>query len=265
MVRASGRLLTGSSVLFVLVCVCSSALNCTYSFRPQEQESEGTWWKSSNWFRVENDQAVTPDASSPTSKPSDAVAEGVPGGASVFNRFSTRIKEANVKEGDPETEENQSKRQKTVKRKALLSVEGIEGYGERVLVAISDLIALPLRHPDMFRSIGVRPSCGIMLNGATGSGKSLLMEKCVEYLGNIHYQAVNGCDLLTKPPPEDGVKILERMFEVASKNAPSLIFVDNLEEISREFKTVVLFQDNNFCVRPIYIHTSLCGRVSRLN
>ena len=159
-----------------------------------------------------------------------------------YTRHNDLIKVPNLVGEDIEEVERQlSKRQKTTqtaRRKTLLSVEGIEGYGERVLRDVSDLIALPLRHPAMFRGVGVRPSCGIVLTGATGSGKSMLMEKCVEYLGKIHYQAVNATDLLTKPPPEDGVKILERMFTVAAKNAPSLIFIDQIEEIGREYKTV---------------------------
>ena len=110
-----------------------------------------------------------------------------------------------------------------------VTYEDIGGLGEE-LKKVREMIELPLRHPEIFEKLGVEPPKGVLLYGPPGTGKTLLA-KAVANESNANFIAINGPELMSKFYGESE-KNLRAVFEEAEKNAPSIIFIDEIDAIA---------------------------------
>jgi len=107
--------------------------------------------------------------------------------------------------------------------------EDIGGVKEAVK-KIREMVELPLRHPELFERLGIESPKGVLLYGAPGTGKTLLA-KAVANESEAHFISIAGPELVSKFVGESEQKLRE-IFEEAEKNAPSIIFMDELDAIA---------------------------------
>ncbi|XP_039826104.1 cell division cycle protein 48 homolog [Panicum virgatum] len=109
---------------------------------------------------------------------------------------------------------------------------GYDGVGgmRKQLAQIRELVELPLRHPQLFKSIGVKPPKGILLYGPPGSGKTLIARAVANETGAFFF-CINGPEIMSKMAGESESN-LRKAFEEAEKNAPSIIFIDEIDSIA---------------------------------
>ncbi|CAM0880460.1 unnamed protein product [Alopecurus aequalis] len=98
------------------------------------------------------------------------------------------------------------------------------------MAQIRELVELPLRHPQLFKSIGVKPPKGILLYGPPGSGKTLIARAVANETGAFFF-CINGPEIMSKMAGESESN-LRKAFEEAEKNAPSIIFIDEIDSIA---------------------------------
>ena len=91
-------------------------------------------------------------------------------------------------------------------------------------------VELPLRHPQLFKTIGVKPPKGILLYGPPGSGKTLIARAVANETGAFFF-LINGPEIMSKLAGESESN-LRKAFEEAEKNAPSIIFIDEIDSIA---------------------------------
>jgi SpoVK/Ycf46/Vps4 family AAA+-type ATPase len=84
-------------------------------------------------------------------------------------------------------------------------------------------VELPLRHPQLFKTIGVKPPKGILLYGPPGSGKTLIARAVANETGAFFF-LINGPEIMSKLAGESESN-LRKAFEEAEKNAPAIIFI----------------------------------------
>jgi transitional endoplasmic reticulum ATPase len=92
------------------------------------------------------------------------------------------------------------------------------------------MIELPLRHPELFRRLGVEAPKGVILHGPPGTGKTLLA-KAVANETNANFYTIGGPEIMSKYYGESEER-LRNVFQEAQKNAPSIIFIDELDSIA---------------------------------
>jgi transitional endoplasmic reticulum ATPase len=95
---------------------------------------------------------------------------------------------------------------------------------------IREMIELPLRHPQLFKTLGVKPPRGVLLYGPPGSGKTLIARAVANETG-AHCIVINGPEIMSKMAGEAEAN-LRRAFEEAEKNSPAIIFVDEIDSIA---------------------------------
>ncbi|KAM1166001.1 hypothetical protein ACFX2G_025790 [Malus domestica] len=99
-----------------------------------------------------------------------------------------------------------------------------------VIAQIRKLVELPLRHPQLFKSIGVKLPKGILLYGPPGTGKTLIARAVANEMGAFSF-CINGPEIVSKMARESENN-LKKAFEEAEKNAPSIIFIDEIDSIT---------------------------------
>lgn len=107
--------------------------------------------------------------------------------------------------------------------------EDIGGLG-RELQLVREMIELPLRHPELFQRLGVEPPKGVLLYGPPGTGKTLIA-KAVANEVDAHFITLSGPEIMSKYYGESE-KQLREVFEEAEQNAPSIIFIDEIDAIA---------------------------------
>jgi len=95
---------------------------------------------------------------------------------------------------------------------------------------VREMIELPLRHPEIFDRLGIDPPKGVLLHGAPGTGKTLLAKSVASESGS-NFVAINGPEVMSKFVGEAEKKIRE-IFEEAAENAPTVIFIDEIDAIA---------------------------------
>jgi len=110
-----------------------------------------------------------------------------------------------------------------------VTYEDIGGLHEEIR-RTREMIELPLRHPELFHRLGIDPPKGVLLYGPPGCGKTLLA-KAVATESEANFFAINGPEIMSKFYGESE-KRLREIFEKAQKNAPSIIFIDELDAIA---------------------------------
>ncbi|MGC9146802.1 MAG: CDC48 family AAA ATPase [Infirmifilum sp.] len=95
---------------------------------------------------------------------------------------------------------------------------------------IREMVELPLKHPELFKRLGIDPPKGILLYGPPGTGKTLLA-KAVANETDSYFIAINGPEIMSKFYGESEQRLRE-IFEEATKNAPAIIFIDEIDAIA---------------------------------
>lgn len=95
---------------------------------------------------------------------------------------------------------------------------------------VREMIELPLRHPEIFERIGIEAPKGVLLHGPPGTGKTLLA-KAVANETNANFYSIGGPEIMSKFYGESEEKLRE-IFKEAQENAPSIIFIDEIDSIA---------------------------------
>ncbi len=105
-------------------------------------------------------------------------------------------------------------------------VGGLDDELERV----REMIELPMRHPELFRTLGIEPPRGVLLHGPPGTGKTLIA-KAVANEVDAHFLTVSGPEIMSKYYGESEERLRE-VFEEAAENEPAIVFIDELDSIA---------------------------------
>ena len=117
-----------------------------------------------------------------------------------------------------------------------ITYDDIGGLREQVQ-KIREMVELPLRHPELFRCLGIEPPKGVLLYGPPGTGKTLLA-KAVANEANAYFIAINGPEIMSKFVGEAEER-LRNVFEEAQENAPAIIFIDEIDAIAPKREDVL--------------------------
>jgi len=107
---------------------------------------------------------------------------------------------------------------------------------DRQIQKVREMIELPIKHPEVFVKLGIEPPKGILLHGPPGTGKTLLA-KAVAAESGANFFSIAGPEIMNKYYGESE-KQLRKIFEDARKNAPSIIFIDELDSIASKREEV---------------------------
>ena len=125
---------------------------------------------------------------------------------------------------------------KVNKRVALLNVSGgivtyddVGGLTDEIQ-RIREMVELPLKHPELFHRLNIDPPKGVLFYGPSGTGKTL-MAKAVSQESNAYFISINGPEIMSKFYGASEGRLRE-IFDDAEKNAPSIIFIDEIDSIA---------------------------------
>ncbi|ADM27979.1 AAA family ATPase, CDC48 subfamily [Ignisphaera aggregans DSM 17230] len=108
---------------------------------------------------------------------------------------------------------------------------------EEVKEKIREIVELPLKHPELFERLGIEPPKGILLYGPPGCGKTLLAKALANETG-AYFIPINGPEIMSKFYGESEQR-LRQIFDEAKKNAPAIIFIDEIDALAPKREEVV--------------------------
>ena len=112
---------------------------------------------------------------------------------------------------------------------ATVTYEDIGGLKEE-LQKVREMIELPLKHAELFERLGIDPPKGVLLYGPPGTGKTLIA-KAVANEAGANFYSIQGPEIMSKYYGQSEERLREK-FEEAQKNAPSILFIDELDSIA---------------------------------
>lgn len=121
------------------------------------------------------------------------------------------------------------KNEGAVKKDSRVSYEDIGGLSKQIQ-RIREMIELPLKYPEVFNRLGIEAPKGVLLYGPPGTGKTLIA-RAVANETDAFFIHVNGPEIMHKFYGESEARLRE-IFDTASANAPSIIFLDEIDSIS---------------------------------
>jgi len=104
------------------------------------------------------------------------------------------------------------------------------GGCRKQMAQIREMVELPLRHPQLFKSIGIKPPRGVLMFGPPGTGKTLMARAVANETGAFFF-LINGPEIMSKMAGESESN-LRKAFEEAEKNSPAIIFIDEIDSIA---------------------------------
>ena len=110
-----------------------------------------------------------------------------------------------------------------------VTYEDIGGLKEE-LMKVREMIELPLKHAELFERLGIDPPKGVLLYGPPGTGKTLIA-KAVASEAGANFYSIQGPEIMSKYYGQSEERLREK-FEEAQKNAPSVLFIDELDSIA---------------------------------
>jgi len=121
-----------------------------------------------------------------------------------------------------------------IKREDEEKLDGV-GYDDiggcrKQMALIREMIELPLRHPGLFKTLGVKPPRGVLLYGPPGSGKTLIARAIANETGAFFF-LLNGPEIMSKMAGQ-AEENLRKAFEEADANQPAIIFIDEIDSIA---------------------------------
>ncbi|MEW5929194.1 MAG: CDC48 family AAA ATPase [Gemmatimonadota bacterium] len=114
-------------------------------------------------------------------------------------------------------------------RRADVTYDDIGGLGNTV-EQVREMIELPLKHPELFQRLGIDPPKGVLLHGPPGTGKTLLA-KAVANEADAQFYHIAGPEIMGRHYGESEQRLRE-IFQEAQQNAPSIIFIDEIDSIA---------------------------------
>ena len=110
-----------------------------------------------------------------------------------------------------------------------ISYEDIGGLDSE-LEQVREMIELPMRHPELFKRLGIEPPKGVLLHGPPGTGKTLIAKSVANEI-DASFHTVSGPEIMSKYYGESEEQLRE-VFEEAQENSPAVIFMDELDSIA---------------------------------
>jgi len=110
-----------------------------------------------------------------------------------------------------------------------VSYDDLGGLGDAVR-KVKEMVELPLKHPELFKRLGIEPPKGVLLHGPPGTGKTMLA-KAVAGETSSNFITIGGPEIVSKFYGESEGKLRE-IFKEAEENAPSIIFIDEIDSIA---------------------------------
>ena len=110
-----------------------------------------------------------------------------------------------------------------------VTYEDIGGLDQE-LEQIREMIELPMRHPELFRQLGIEPPKGVLLYGPPGTGKTL-MAKAIANEIDAFFTTISGPEIMSKYYGESEEQLRD-IFEEAEQNAPAIVFIDEIDSIA---------------------------------
>ena len=107
--------------------------------------------------------------------------------------------------------------------------EDIGGLKEEV-AKVREMVEFPMKHPEIFKKLGVGAPKGVLMTGPPGTGKTLLA-KAVANETDSEFYSINGPEIMSKYYGESE-KQLRETFEKAQKNSPAIVFIDEIDSIA---------------------------------
>eukprot|EP00921_Rhytidocystis_pertsovi_P014256 GHVQ01023181.1.p1 GENE.GHVQ01023181.1~~GHVQ01023181.1.p1 ORF type:complete len:881 (+),score=86.57 GHVQ01023181.1:67-2709(+) len=104
------------------------------------------------------------------------------------------------------------------------------GGCRKQLAQIREFVEMPLRHPEVFEAVGIRPPRGVLIHGTSGSGKTTMAKAIAAETGAFLF-VINGPEIMSKLAGESEAN-LRRAFEKAVENSPSIMFIDEIDSIA---------------------------------
>ncbi|MFX0037571.1 MAG: AAA family ATPase, partial [Candidatus Hermodarchaeota archaeon] len=122
------------------------------------------------------------------------------------------------------------------KRVAVLNISGgvvtyddVGGLTDEIQ-RIREMVELPLKHPELFHRLNIDPPKGVLFHGPSGTGKTL-MAKAVSQESNANFITINGPEIMSKFYGASEGRLRD-IFREAEDNAPSIIFIDEIDSIA---------------------------------
>jgi len=135
--------------------------------------------------------------------------------------------------------------------------EDIGGLKEEIQ-RLREMVELPMRHPEIFQRLGIDPPKGVLLHGPPGCGKTLLA-RAVANESDANFFSINGPEIMSKFYGESEARLRE-IFQQAEKNAPSIIFIDELDAIAPKREEVTGEVERRVVAQLLALLDGLTGR-----
>ena len=129
---------------------------------------------------------------------------------------------------------------------------------ERELQLVREMIELPLRHPELFEKLGIKPPKGVLFFGPPGTGKTLIA-KAVANEVDAHFITLSGPEIMSKFYG-DSEKALRDKFHEGEENAPSIIFIDEIDAIAPKREEVQGEVERRIVAQLLALMDGLAGR-----
>jgi len=110
-----------------------------------------------------------------------------------------------------------------------VTYDDIGGLGDTI-TQVREMIELPLKHPELFQRLGIDPPKGVLLHGPPGTGKTLLA-RAVANEADAGFYHIAGPEIMGRFYGESEQRLRD-VFQQAQQNAPSIIFIDELDSIA---------------------------------
>lgn len=138
-----------------------------------------------------------------------------------------------------------------------VAYEDIGGLKDEVH-KVREMIELPLRHPELFEKLGVEAPKGVLLHGPPGTGKTLLA-KAVASETSANFMSIGGPEIMSKFYGESEERLRD-MFKEAAENAPSIIFIDEIDSIAPKRDEVTAETERRIVAQLLALMDGLEGR-----
>ncbi|MCL4459446.1 MAG: AAA family ATPase [Chloroflexi bacterium] len=145
----------------------------------------------------------------------------------------------------------------TAPRRFHSAYEDIGGLDEEIR-HIREMVELPIKYPELFARVGIQPPKGLLLYGPPGTGKTLIARVLASEV-RAHFIHVNGPEIMHKYYGESEARLRE-VFEEASQNAPSIIFLDEIDAIAPRRATVAGEVEKRVVAQLLALMDGLVGR-----
>jgi len=140
---------------------------------------------------------------------------------------------------------------------ATVTYEDIGGLKEE-LQKVREMIELPLKHAELFERLGIDPPKGVLLYGPPGTGKTLIA-KAVANEAGANFYSIQGPEIMSKYYGQSEERLREK-FEEAQKNAPSILFIDELDSIAPKREEVTGEVERRVVAQLLTLMDGLGGR-----